>query len=287
MTNDFPKIVWHNFRQKPILDRVFYVPFWDCPYNCDFCCVDSLPGKPKVDFEEGKKFLLNFLKSFHSISKKPIALHYYGGEPLLKPQEFLDIVKMAQDSKIVSKIYLYSTLLPKGSLEVIKMIPKDFIRVIVNEFTADQNVINAMKELDGIAEYYDNPVVFHTGRARQLEQKFQGAKNFSNKKIKQTVFENIFPASFPGRSCFANASGPLINLAHKKIHLCCLPQSPVIGDFDTNVDELLIQYKIGLESFYKKTTQAMKDCGDSHACKSCEKWSQWDTKKESLFNLPI
>ena len=159
-------------------------------------------------------------------------------------------------------------------------IPKDFIRVIVNDFTADKAVHRKMEQLEGIAEFYDNPVVFHTGRARTSEE-----QNFSNQKIKKTIYEKILPPSFPGRSCFANSSGPLINLAHENVHLCCLPQSPTIGDFEIGSKALVENYLDAVQSYYKTVKKDMKACGLSHACASCEKWSAWDTAKKSNFNI--
>lgn len=278
-SSDIVKIIWNNLRQKPVYDRVFYVPFWECPFNCDFCCVDSLPGKPKQSFKEGEDFLFSFLKTYSEKVGRPIGLHYYGGEPLLRPQAFLDVAKRAETSGYVSKIYLYSTLRLKHSLETVQQVPKDFLRIIVNDFRADDLVLENMKALKGVAEYYDNPVVFHTGRARGQED------SHKNKSFRKTLYEKSFPPSFPGRSCFANVSGPLINVPHKKIHLCCLPQSPVFGGFEESSDALVDTYMSAVKNYYKIVDREMRDCKQSHACSVCEKWSKWDTYKVPEFTL--
>ncbi|MBD66647.1 MAG: hypothetical protein CME62_15670 [Halobacteriovoraceae bacterium] len=281
-SSDLLKVIKHNLTQKPILDRVFYVPFWECPYNCDFCCVDSLPGKPQSDLGAGEEFLFKFLGSLSLQTNKKVGLHYYGGEPLLKPEEFLNVARRAVSHPAISKVYLYSTLRPPKSVETIKQLPSDKIRVVVNDFTANEKVKHAMQELAGVAEYYSNPTVFHTGRARNIEGE---VKKFSSEKIKKTFFEKVLPPSLPGRSCFANASGPLINVAHQKVHLCCLPQSPVVGDFASDTDQLVKKYIASLQEFHKKTYQDMKKCGHTHACQSCEKWSAWDTRKVPAFSI--
>lgn len=274
MVTDFKTVIWHNLVQKPIFDRIFYVPFWECPYDCDFCCVDSLPGKPQEESENALEHAIEVAREIKKVSGKKIGFHLYGGEPMLRPNRVSKIIdQVLAHKETFKKVYLYSTLKPKKSSQYLSKYSENELRIVVNDFTADQNTISNMKKLSQKAEFYDNPVSFHTGRARNAEER------------KVTFFEKYFPRNAPGRSCFANASGPLFNATHNTIHLCCLPQSPIISHVSSSPQDTLKNYQKGLAKFYKDINIIMKKEGLSHACMACEKMACWDTRKQPSFTI--
>ncbi|WP_411822112.1 radical SAM protein [Leptospira sp. 'Mane'] len=264
---DFFKVAAYNFFQKSLYDRIFYVPFWECPYECSFCCVDSLPGKPPLKIDAGEEKLLELIDKLYEIKKKPIQLHVYGGEPMLKPSYMEHIARLSVDNFKISRFYLYSTLRAGDIFPIVKAAGKNKIRIIVNPSTANDKVRDTMGRLNGIAEWYKNATVFPTGRAKQ------GSPSY-----RKSLIESIVPKSFPGRACFANISGMLVNGAHGTVHLCCLPQSPVVGTIDEKTDVILQRYRITLKSWYREILLKMRKDKISHACSVCQSLSDWNTK---------
>jgi len=272
--SDLAKVIWHNLVQTPIGDRIFYVPFWECPYRCEFCCVDSLPGRPPADLAAGEAMLFALIAEQFRRTGVKQALHIYGGEPLIKAKYIEDFGVRALLQPGVKKLYLYSTLRPPGAERCVEAWGRDNVRIVVNRDTATDKVHEQMARLQGVAEFYSNPTVFHTGRGRKGEAAYQ-----------ERWFEHMLPASLPGRSCFANASGLLVNGAHGTVHLCCLPQSPVIADFSQAAATVLDRQATSLASFHKEIKARMRDEGHIHACSVCEAHSRWDTRVAPTFKL--
>lgn len=266
VVSDMPQVIWHNLRQKPMLQRIFYVPFWECPYRCEDCCVDSWPGRPPKDLEAGEAMLFGLIAAQARHTGHAIALHIYGGEPLMRPRYLRDFMQRALGHAGVGKLYLYSTLRPRGIESVVAKVPKGRLRIVVNPDTANDAVHARMAALDGIAEFYRNPTIFHTGRGRYGADGYQEA-----------WFERLLPAALPGRSCFATASGMLINGPHRSVHLCCLPQSPVVGHFNQDPSNVFSAYRRKLETFHREVRARVRAEGHVHACEVCEQDSAYDS----------
>ena len=264
-----------NLLQRPVLDRIFYVPFWECPFLCEFCCVDSLPGKPPVRVDAGESVLFSLVDALNKVSRKPIEVHLYGGEPLLKSDYILEFSKKLNSQKNVKKLVLYSTLRVGNIDSILNILPKKKLEIIVNPTTVTPSVEEKMKHLRGIAKAYKNVTIFPTGRGRIDSASYQ-----------KSLLEKIVPPTFPGRSCFATISGILVNTPHRTLHLCCLPQSPVIGDFESNPDAIVSKYVSELQNFHKKVEEERKNFNFSHACSVCEEHSQWKTDKKSTYAIP-
>ncbi len=264
---DILKVGWNNFLQRPLLDRIFYVPFWDCPYLCDFCCVASLPGKPKEDLTKGESTLFSLLAILYKNLGEPIQVHVYGGEPLLRPDYIWDLARRLKETKMMKRFYLYSTLRPRGLEKIVEALGEKNLRVIVNPTTINSSVKSQMNQFPKIIETYKNPVFFPTGRAK-----------IGEKAYRRTIWERILPFGMPGKACFANVSGPLVNGEHGTVHLCCLPQSPVVGETVEPADLIWKRYREKLKEYWKEVEQNAKEKGYSFACSVCESKSQWDTR---------
>jgi len=270
LPSDMPKVALNNLMQRPMLDRIFYVPFWDCPYNCEFCCVDSLPGKPPEHPTSGEATLMALMDALHERTGRPIQVHVYGGEPLLRPNTIAALAGRLVDRASFKKMYLYSTMRKSGADRVLAALrDPSLLRVVVNDFTANERVHERMAELGGgdVAEFYNNLVVFPTGRGREGEQAYR-----------KSLLERVMPSWAPGRSCFATVSGMLVNGAHDTVHLCCLPQSPVVGTFEEDARVIIERYERKLETFHSEIRKVMQERGLSHACSACELASNWDTR---------
>lgn len=268
MVSDLASVIWHNLRQTPMLSRIFYVPFWECPYRCDFCCVDSLPGRPPADLDRGEDMLFELIAELHQRTGKPLGLHYYGGEPLMRPEYLAQVAERAMRDPAVGKFYVYSTLKLKGIDLVLDVVPRDRLRIVVNTDTVDDFVRAEVARLEGIAEYYTNPTVFHTGRGRAGCEGYQEA-----------WFERVLPRALPGRSCFATASGMLVNGPHHSVHLCCLPQSPEVGRLDMPAAQVVDQYLARLKTYHKEALAQMRRDKLMHACQTCEANSRFESTR--------
>lgn len=263
---DILKIAWHNLLQKPLLDRIFYVPFWECPFQCAFCCVSSLPGRPPSPAPDHAQVLSNMLRRLARLRGGPVDVHYYGGEPLLRPDVIVSLARTLLPDPAFGRLTLYSTLRPPGLKKVLNAIPTHRLSIVVNPNTATPDVHAVVKDLGGVAAFYKNPTVFPTGRGAVGQAGYR-----------KSFVEQCVSSWMPGRSCFANASGMLLNGAHRTMHLCCLPQSPVVGTFEEEPDVVLGRYLDMLPEYHKDMRRKMNEKGFSHACSVCQEESAWDT----------
>lgn len=270
------KQVWHNLSQTPILDRIFYVPFWDCPYLCDFCCVDARPGKPPTYPDKGEPALFALGQKMYQETGKHLQVHVYGGEPLLRPEYLKEFISRLMNEKFFKKLFLYTTLRPPGIEEILALIPEDKIKIIVNPSTINDAARARMHKFSRVTETYKNIVFFPTGRAR-----------LGSTSYKKSLVERILPIGLPGKSCFASISGPLVNGIQETVHLCCLPQSPIVGSINENIEILWNNYLMLIESHYKEVNSRMKKDGLSFACSVCEIDSKWSSTKQLNDGIAI
>jgi hypothetical protein len=273
-----PKVVFNNLLQRPQLDRVFYVPFWECPYRCAFCCVDSLPGKPPRQPDAGEPMLFGLLEALRARTGRAVQVHVYGGEPLLRPDYLAALAGRLLGQPGFGKLYLYSTLRPPGIERVAAALPPGRLRVVVNPDTLDAEARARMAALAGVAELYRNPMTFPTGRGAE------GAAGY-----RTDWLTRLLPVGLPGRSCFATVSGPLVNGAHGLVHLCCLPQSPVVGRTDEPPAEVLARYETVVAGFHREVEALARQLGVSHPCAVCDRTAGFDSRsharKEGLAHV--
>lgn len=57
------------------------------------------------------------------------------------------------------------------------------------------------------------------------------------------------------------------------MHLCCLPQSPVIGTFDHPIQVLLTRHALTLDDYHRQVAEEAQRRGFSHPCSVCEQVS--------------
>lgn len=262
------RLFFQSLAGRPLFDRVFYVPYWECPYHCDFCCVDSMPGQAPRWPDEAEAAFMHFAEASYKEHRKPLQIHYYGGEPLLRPDYLLHFVRKIAGQPFFFRFYLYSTLIPADPGFLTDELGEENIRFIVNPETATPVVEERMKKLGKTAMYYKNPVFFPTGR---------GSKTYPEHRN----LLNSIPIGLPGRSCFAATSGPLFDAAHRRINLCCLPQSPVVGSFSESPQKLLKKYKELLATYPAKANETARKNGYAHPCSVCEK----ETDFQSTFRM--
>lgn len=263
------KQVWHNLNQTPILDRIFYVPFWDCPFLCDFCCVDARPGKPPAYPDKGEKVLFALGQKMYKETGKQLQVHVYGGEPLLRPEYLKEFSSRLLNENFFKKLYIYTTLRPSGIEQILEILPENKIKIIVNPSTLNSVARDRIQKFSRIAETYKNIVFFPTGRAR-----------LGSTSYKKSLVERLLPVGLPGKSCFASISGPLVNGIQETVHLCCLPQSPIVGSIHDSVEILWGNYSMLIDSHYKKVNYRMRKDGLSFACSVCELDSKWSSAQQ-------
>jgi hypothetical protein len=258
-----------NLLQRPRFDRVFYVPLWECPYECADCCVDSLPGAPPEDVTRGVPTLLALTEAIAARRGAPIGVHVYGGEPLLRADAIEELVRTLDPLRDVARIYLYTTLRSHAYEKIARAAKPGRLRFIVNPATATDEVRARVASLGASAEWYRNVTIFPTGRGR-----------VGSPAYRRSLLERVVPASAPGRSCFATVSGPLVNGPHGVVHLCCLPQSPVIGRLDEPAPALLARYEELLVTHHARMRAEAERLGVSHACAVCEHESAWSPRRK-------
>lgn len=268
------------------LDRIFYVPFWECPYMCDFCCVDSLPGKPPSDLEAGEPMLFALLERLYEYTGRPQQVHVYGGEPMLRPDYVLELARRLKDQPFFQRFYLYSTLRPGKEEALVQLLGKEHLRIIVNPDTADDRVREKVRSYPGIAEFYLNPVFFPTGR---------GSEDLRG--YKPNWMQKYIPVGMPGRSCFARVSGMLVNGPDRKVHLCCLPQSPSVGEFaeaelrtDTEMLEersriIYDEYLKQLKEYPARVNSTARKQDKAHPCSVCNDESSFGKRLSNSVPL--
>ncbi len=269
-----PKIAWYSLLKKPILDRVFYVPFWDCPYMCEFCCVDSMPGKPPGWPDEGEALLFEMIALMAARYKHPIQLHLYGGEPMLRHKYIEHIAERVKTDPNISKLVLYTTLRSRSPKKIVEILGKEKLQILVNEDTINDKVRKELAQLKGIASFHDLPMYLPVGRGAMGEPGYQ-PENFPGRKYE--YLQRILPFGMLNRSCFANVSGPLINVPHRTVHLCCLPQSPVIGNFAEGALNITNNYDTEVRQAPNKMNKACQQEGLHHPCAVCNKHSDYNS----------
>lgn len=262
-----PKLALYSYLNRPILDRVFFVPFWDCPYGCEFCCVDSLPGKPAGWPDSGEDLLFELLAEMSQRYRRRLQLHLYGGEPMLRAGYIEHIARRVRASPHVSKLVLYTTLRSGSPRKVLEVLGPKRLEIIVNPDTLNERATAALRELKGVARLNTLPLNFVTGRGAEGQPGY-----------KQDLFQRFVPLGWPGRSCFAKVSGVLVNGPQRTVHTCCLPQSPIVGTFDTPVPELIRSYEAALAAVPKAMNQACRSAGGAHPCGVCNKFSGYQSQ---------
>ncbi|MGB1206225.1 MAG: radical SAM protein [Chitinophagales bacterium] len=250
--------IWKRFLNQPTYDKVFYVPFWDCPYQCDFCCVDSLPGKPPIFPDDGEDLLFEVIEKLHQRFGKKIELHLYGGEPMMRKRYVEHLAKKVLEKSHISKLILYTTLLSNSPKGVYDILGKERLHIIYNPATINEKVKQRAEEFKDVASTYKNQVFFPTGR---------GAVGMEGNQA--NFWQNILPIGFPARSCFANSSGMLINGPQHTVHLCCLPQSPIIGTFHDKAIKLVEVYEKALSYMPQEINAEARRKKCVHPCQVC------------------
>ena len=260
------KHLWYSVISKPLLDRVFYVPFWDCPYNCEFCCVDSLPGRPAHHPDAGEATAFALAKELHELTGNKIEFHLYGGEPMMRPKYVMHLAKIIKDKPEISKLVLYTTLRSAAPDEIVKLLGNDRIQILVNSEILNDKAIAAMKRLKKVAGINNMPMYLPVGRG-VAEVKTHDIENYPGKKF--DFLQKITPFGWLARSCWSNISGPLINGPQNTVHLCCLPQSPVIGTFTDEPAKTMAVYTNALGKAPKAIERKCKTSNAIHPCAVC------------------
>lgn len=250
-----PKLALYALLNKPLLDRLFYVPFWDCPYECAFCCVDSLPGKAPGWPDAGEEPLFELAAEMRRRYGRAPELHFYGGEPMLRAGYVEHVARRIQASPDVSKLVLYTTLRSGSPRRVLDILGPKRLEILVNPDTLNERAQAALRELRGVARLNLLPVHFVTGR---------GAVH-----TRPDALQRLLPVGWPGHSCFARTSGPLINGPQHTVHLCCLPQSPLLGTFTDAPATLLDRYEAALRTVPPALNRACRSTGAAHPCSVC------------------
>lgn len=262
-----PKVTLYSYLNRPLLDRVFFVPFWDCPYMCEFCCVDSLPGKPAGWPDSGEELLFELLATMSQRYGRRLQLHLYGGEPMLRAGYIEHLARRVRDSPHVSKMVLYTTLRSQSPRRVLEILGPERLEILVNPDTVNERALAALQELKGVARLHLLPLTITTGRGAEGEAGY-----------KADFFQRHLPVGWPGRNCFAKVSGMLVNGPQRTVHTCCLPQSPVVGTFDTPAAELVTAYEAALATVPQALNQACRTAGGAHPCGVCNKFSGYQSK---------
>ncbi|HEX8327671.1 MAG TPA: hypothetical protein VF629_09035 [Hymenobacter sp.] len=262
-----PKVTLYAYLNRPVLDRVFFVPFWDCPYMCEFCCVDSLPGKAPGWPDAGEEELFALLAAGSARYGRPLQLHLYGGELMSRPGYVEHLARRVRDSPFVSKLVLYTTLRAASARKVLAILGRQRLEILVNPDTVNERAAAALREFKGVARLHLLPMSIPTGR---------GAVGQAGHK--KDFFQKHLPVGWPGRACFSKQSGLLYNGPQKTVHLCCLPQSPVVGLFSTPPDELLARYEAALAAVPTALNQACRQRGLDHPCAVCNKFSGYQSQ---------
>ncbi len=252
------KKTWHRFLGRPTFDKIFYVPFWDCPYMCDFCCVDSLPGKPPLVPNDGEELLFQLVDLLHQKQGNHIELHLYGGEPMLRKPYAEQLAKRIKKTPNISKLFLYTTLLSNSPQGIYDILGDERLSIIVNPSTVNEKVKKRMEAFEKVAILYQNQVFFPTGR---------GAVGMEGNQA--NIWQRILPIGLPGRSCFAASSGMLVNGQQHSVHLCCLPQSPIIGTFSDSPQQILSNYETALKTIPQQINREARQKKCVHPCQIC------------------
>tara|TARA_Y100001937_G_scaffold122491_1_gene183503 strand:- start:211726 stop:212637 length:912 start_codon:yes stop_codon:yes gene_type:complete len=257
------------------LDRIFYVPFWECPYMCDFCCVDSLPGKPPADLQAGEPILFALMDRLYENTGRKQQVHVYGGEPMLRPDYMYSLARSLKDRPSFDRFYMYSTLRPGKEEPLVDILGPEKLKIIVNPDTATDSIREKVQQYGrahkGMVEFYFNPTFFPTGR---------GSEDLSG--YKPNWMQKYLPTGIPGRACFARISGMLVNGPDRSVHLCCLPQSPVVGNFADQIHEgqdsesleersriIYHSYLQGLKNYPSEVNSRARQEGRPHPCSVC------------------
>ena len=262
-----PKVTLYAYLNRPVLDRVFFVPFWDCPYMCEFCCVDSLPGKAPGWPDSAEEELFALLATSSARYGRPMQLHVYGGEPMSRPGYVEHLARRVRDSPFVSKMVLYTTLRAASARKVLGILGRQRLEILVNPDTVNERAAVALQEFKGVARLHLLPVSIPTGRGAAGQAGHH--KDF---------FQKHLPVGWPGRACFSKQSGLLFTGPQKVVHLCCLPQSPVVGSFDTPPAELLDRYEAALAAVPAALNQACRQQGLDHPCAVCNKFTGYQSQ---------
>ena len=258
------KVNLYTFLNKPLQDRLFYVPFWDCPYECTFCCVDSLPGKAPGWPDAGEALLFAMAEEMSRRYERRIELHFYGGEPMLRAGYVEHVARRVQKSPFISKLVLYTTLRAGSPQQLLDILGTERLQILVNPDTVNERAAAALQELKGVARLHLLPVHLMTGR---------GAID-----VRPDWHRQWLPVGWPGHGCFAKVSGPLINGPQHTVHLCCLPQSPLLGRFHDDARTLLDRYDAALRSVPKALNQACRASGAAHPCSVCNRYTGYQSQ---------
>lgn len=265
---DVAKLVWKNLLQEPLRDRVYYVPFWDCPMQCETCDVAAMPGRPPVHPVAGEPMLRGLVEGLAKERGGPVQVHVSGGEPLLRPRAIARLAEQLLTDGHLSRLILHTTLRPRGIEEILEVTGPERLRILVNPETANADTRMRLRLHGGIAEYDHNPVRVPTGRGAVGRPGHRWGR-----------FEKLVLRSMPGRSCFATVSGPLVNGPHGTVHLCSMPASPVIGTFRERPARVLARHLETLRTWHREVLEVQAKTGASHACTVCQSISRWDPSR--------
>ena len=263
------KITLYTLLNKPLQDRLFYVPFWDCPYECPFCCVDSLPGKAPGWPDAGEALLFELAEAMSGRYGRPIELHFYGGEPMVRAGYVAHVARRVRESPFISKLVLYTTLRAGSPRKVLDILGTKRLQILVNPDTVNERAAAALRELKGVAQLNILPVHFMTGR---------GAVDV------RPDWHRRLPVGWPGHGCFAKVSGPLVNGPQHTVHVCCLPQSPLLGNFHDSPTALLDRYEAALRTIPKALNQACRASGAAHPCSVCNRHTGYQSQAGPSLN---
>ncbi|UYZ63438.1 radical SAM protein [Hymenobacter weizhouensis] len=264
-----PKITLYAMLNKALLDRLFYVPFWDCPYECSFCCVDSRPGAAPGWPDAGEEALFALAQEMSCRYGRPVQLHFYGGEPMLRAGYVEHVARRVRESPFISKLVLYTTLRSGSPRQVLNILGPKRLEILVNPDTVNERVTAALRELRGVARLNLLPVHFVTGR---------GAVELRPDQYRW------LPVGWPGHSCFARTSGPLVNGPQGTVHVCCLPQSPLLGSFDDAPALLLDRYDAALRTVPRALNRACRAEGLVHPCAVCNRYTGYQSQAGPSHN---
>lgn len=262
-----PKTHIYALLNLTLRDRVFFVPFWDCPYLCEFCCVDSLPGKAPGWPDGGEDVVFAMLAEMHRRYGRRVELHFYGGEPMLRAGYVEHVAQRVAATPHIKKMVLYTTLRSKSPRRVLEILGPKRLQILVNPDMVNERAAAALVEFKGVAELNSLPVHLVTGR---------GAVGGAGQR--PDWHHTRLPVGWPGRSCFGRATGPLVNGPQRTVHFCCLPQSPIMGTFDEDATALLDHYDDALASVPKALNQACRAVKGVHPCGVCNKYSGYQSQ---------
>jgi len=189
---------------------------------------------------------------------QPIELHFYGGEPMMRKRYVEHVAKKAKALPYLKQFVLYTTLLSNSPKGVYDILGRELLSIIVNPSTVNDKVEKRIEELKEVVYLYRNQVFFPTGRGAVGEEGNQ--PNF---------WQRWLPIGFPARSCFATSSGMLVNGQQHTIHLCCLPQSPIIGTFHDSAAKLWNIYEENIVKMSRTINQKARERKCVHPCQVC------------------